>query len=1135
MGERMRTFDWASTPLGCPDQWPQSLKTCVRIMLTSRQPIWIGWGEQLIFMYNDAYRPIIGGRHPHALGQPTSVIWHEVWDVIGPMLTTAMRGDRGTYVEAQLLIMERNGYEEETYYTFSYSPVPDDAGNTGGIICANTDDTRRVIGERQTALLRDIAAKSSEARTAEDACRLAAKAIDENPRDVPLALVYLIDAGDPSRAVLTAVSGLYAQRASPAPWIVATDGAFFPEAVAQSEDATFRLLDLPSSFGASLAGRWRRPPTRAAVLPIAAQGDSHPAGVLIAGINPLRQIDDDYRRFLKLVASQISAGIGNAQAFDAQRERADALLALDRAKTAFFSNVSHEFRTPLTLLLAPAEEALTDQHTTTANRERLGIVHRNGLRLLKLVNSLLDFSRIEAGRMQAIYEPTDLAAYTAEVASSFRSAVERADLRLVVEGGALPEPVFIDRDMWEKVVLNLLSNAFKHTFEGEIRVTVDSDDHRARLVVRDSGVGIPSDQLARIFDRFHRVPNARSRTHEGTGIGLALVQELVKLQGGTIDVESTPGCGTAFTVAIPFGTAHLPPDRVTREPHREHDLERTVSVTATYVEEALRWLPTDTSAPDRDAAASPASADPVVQHPTVVVADDNGDMREYVTRLLRERGMRVVPVSNGAEALDAIRIARPNVVLSDVMMPELDGFQLLRAVRADQRVASVPFILLSARAGEEARVEGLHAGADDYLVKPFSAKELLSRVDSQVRRARDLAHERRRADDEQRLRVAIESERARFRSLFVQAPAAIAVLRGPDHVFEIANQAYLAMVGNRPVLGKPVHEAIPDLVGQGVYEAFDTVYETGRPFAASEFRAEFDADNDGVAEEHFYNFVCQPIRGSEDTVEALFFHAVEVTDLVRARREAERTRADAEEANRAKSDFLAAMSHELRTPLNAIAGHAELLDMGIHGPVTAGQHEALGRIQRSEAHLLSLINDILNFAKLEAGRVEYQLDDVRPWEVVQEVLTMVHPMLVGRQLTSEVRVSREVVARGDREKIKQIVLNLLSNAMKFTDAGGHIEIDTPRRATGDTPDGVVLLRVWDTGIGIPRDRQDIVFDPFVQIHRKLTHSTEGTGLGLAISRDLARGMGGDLRVRSTEGGGSAFTLSLQSAARAGND
>ncbi len=193
MGQRIRAHDWAATPLGPAERWPQSLKTAIRIMLTSRQPIWIGWGPELIFFYNDPYKSIIGGKHPLALGQPTAAVWREIWAEIGPMLATALAGDEGTYVEQQLLIMERNFYPEETYYTFSYSPVPTDDGSTGGIICANTDDTQRVLSERQLALLRDLAASTADARTWQEACERSALALGANRRDLPFALIYMAE------------------------------------------------------------------------------------------------------------------------------------------------------------------------------------------------------------------------------------------------------------------------------------------------------------------------------------------------------------------------------------------------------------------------------------------------------------------------------------------------------------------------------------------------------------------------------------------------------------------------------------------------------------------------------------------------------------------------------------------------------------------------------------------------------------------------------------------------------------------------------------------------------------------------------------------------------------------------------
>src|SRR5215510_8525491 len=383
-------------------------------------------------------------------------------------------------------------------------------------------------------------------------------------------------------------------------------------------------------------------------------------------------------------------------------------------------------------MLGPLEDELREN---PAARDRLEIAHHNSLRLLKLVNTLLDFSRIEAGRVEASYEPTDLAAHTAELASVFRSAVEKAGLRLVVDCPPLPEPVYVDREMWEKIVLNLLSNAFKFTFEGEIKVTLRRRDERVELSVSDTGVGIPEAELPKIFQRFHRVRGAKSRTHEGTGIGLALAQELARLHGGEIKARSREGEGSTFTVSVRTGAAHLPADRISAE----RQLSSTSLGALPFVEEATRWLPDEA-----DAGASSSEGDeptrafetadggrPAAGKPRVLVADDNADMRAYVRRLLGQR-YHVEVVPDGRAALEAVRSRPPDLVLTDVMMPGLDGFELLKELRADETARAIPVIMLSARAGEEARAEGLYAGADDYLIKPFSARELLARVGSQL-------------------------------------------------------------------------------------------------------------------------------------------------------------------------------------------------------------------------------------------------------------------------------------------------------------------------------------------------------------------------------------------------------------------
>src|SRR3954465_12411953 len=389
MGARMRAMDWAKTSLGPGEKGPQSLKTAARIMLTSRQAMFVWWGERLINLYNDAYRSILGGKHPAALGQPASVVWREIWDQVKPRAAAAMSGDEGTYDEALLLIMERNGYPEETYYTFSYSPVPNDQGGTGGILCANTDDTRRIVGERQLALLRELAAGTADARTFDEACTRGARALETNPYDLPFALIYLIDP-DRRRAVLAGTSGI--GRDHPAvPATADLDGDNpWPFAAVDRTHETL-LIDLPqASFGKLPSGAWGRPPGQAVAVPIAPSGQTGQAGILIAGLNPFRLFDDGDRGFLDLVSAQIAASIANAQAYEEERRRAEALAELDRAKTAFFSNVSHEFRTPLTLMLGPIGDLLSGAQGSVSakQREPLEVAHRNALRLLKLVNTL---------------------------------------------------------------------------------------------------------------------------------------------------------------------------------------------------------------------------------------------------------------------------------------------------------------------------------------------------------------------------------------------------------------------------------------------------------------------------------------------------------------------------------------------------------------------------------------------------------------------------------------------------------------------------------------------------------------------------------------------------------------------------
>ena len=705
MGRLIRAYDWSTTSLGPADAWPQSLRSVVSMLLPSKAQIILFWGPDFTVLYNDAYRPVFGAKHPDALGRRGQEAWSEIWDdMLHGLLADVVRTGEAFWASDLLFVLERHGFVEETYFDVSYDPVRVESGGVGGVYCIVTETTERVVSARRMALLKDLATQSTLARTTREACAIAMATLGHHPHDILFARVYLND---------------QLQASTP-------DAA---EALANAVPAVVHELSFVSPGGTA------------------------PSGRLVVGLNPRRPFDAAHQAFLHLVSHQLGTAIASAHAYEEEKRRAEALAEIDRAKTTFFSNVSHEFRTPLTLILGPIEDMLAEGQSDPRNRERIELVHRNSLRLLKLVNTLLDFARIEAGRVQASFEPTDLQALTTHLTSAFRSAIERVGMELVVDCHPLDQPVYVDHDLWEKVVLNLLSNAFKYTLQGRITVSLRRQGKAALLTVSDTGVGIPESELPRVFERFHRIENVQGRTHEGTGIGLALVRELVRLHGGTITVQSIVGRGSTFAVTLPFGMAHLPADHV----GAARPLTSTAMGASPYVEEALRWLPADL----RD---SPPASELVeeailpanrrygargtgARRDRVLIADDNADMRDYVAGLLQAE-YDVETVSDGAAALASARRQVPDLVLADVMMPSLDGFGLLKELRGAPALRTVPVLLLSARAGEEARVDGWAAGADDYLVKPFSARELVARVGTHLQMARI------RREGEERLREA---------------------------------------------------------------------------------------------------------------------------------------------------------------------------------------------------------------------------------------------------------------------------------------------------------------------------------------------------------------------------------------------
>ena len=1077
LGALIRAKDWSTTPLGPSDTWPQSLKTTLGIVLNSRYPMFVFWGQQLIKIYNDGYKPILGGKHPWALGQPAREVWPEIWPAIEPLVDRALSGDP-TWSDDLLLFMERNGFPEEVYFTFSYSPVPDESGGIGGMFCACTETTNEVLGERRLRTLRDLAAALAETTNEREACTHSAELLHANAADAPFVMIYLL--ADDGSATLAAQAGAAAGTAIVPIEIATGSEASWPVHEVIGSRSPRLVTSLHTRFTSIPPGPWPERPDSAMVLPLIDRSLDRAIGAIVLGVSARRPFDADYRGWFELVAGQVSASITSARAVEQERRRAQALADLDRAKTEFFSNVSHEFRTPLTLMLGPTEDALQSDEPALRG-EALEMVHRNQLRLLKLVNSLLDFSRLEAGRSETQREATDLAAFTTNLAGVFRAAVERAGLKLTVRCETLPAPVLIDREMWEKIIFNLASNAFKFTFEGAIDVGLSSTASHVVLTVRDTGTGIPADELPRVFEKFHRVSGARGRTFEGSGIGLALVHELVTLMGGTITVESELGRGSTFTVKLPHAALSPQPDA--------HAAASALVPTATrsggYLEEMLRTLPQ---------AEVPAVTPPATR-PLIVIADDNADMRGYITGLLSPT-CEVVAVTDGEAALAAIRTQPVDLVLSDVMMPRMNGFELLEQLRRDPQTRTLPVILVSARAGEEETVAGLHTGADDYLVKPFGARELIARVHARL----EIAAERRRREHE------LEASQARLRLVTDSLPALVSYVDNRQR-YQFNNRAYTDWFGHS---AEELHGShLADVLGPAAYEQVRPHVEAALAGRAVRFDSVLLYKDGGPRDVHV-----EYVPDIHDGVTRGFYALI--TDHS-ARHRAEQALRD---ADRRKDEFLAMLAHELRSPLAPIRSAAEVLRMG--EALAAPQQWAREVIERQTQHLTRLVDDQLDVSRITRGMVTIRREPVALDKVIHRSVETSRPMIDARhQLLSVTVPDQPIYVEGDLTRLVQVVANLLNNAAKYTEDNGRIWIAVHEA------DGMAEISVRDNGIGLSSELLPHIFDLFTQATRSLDRSQGGLGIGLTLVRHLVQLHGGTVGARSGgPGQGSEFIVRL---------
>ena len=692
LGRMFASYDWAAHPLGDPADWSPAKRAVVAVTLTSRFPTILWLGDSLYLLYNDAYIPVLGDKHPASFATPAVEVWWDVWDEVGPMLAGAVETGVATWSDDLLLMLVNDGRRQERYFTFTYGPIFGADGRVEGVFTPVTETTDRVLSERRLQTLNELSASLMDLQSVDGVLRVLVEVFATHHADLPfVALTH------PSLA------GTCVGTPNVADLVEAAPAAFFDGL------RGFRMVeDLRAAIPGVVERLGENCPEAAVVFPLDGAADDSGSGSLCLALSRYRPFDAQYRGFCRLVTDQVNVALANAAAYEAEQRRAEALAEIDRAKTRLLQNVSHELRTPLTLVAGSHEALLEDPGVTGDQRQQVEVADRATRRLRRLVDALLDVSRAADARLRVTAVPTDAGQLTEDVVAMFRSSIESAGLYCELRVGEIPPAVELDPEVWSRVLSNLVSNAFKFTSDGGITVEVAAGSETLDLVVSDSGTGIPADEQDRVFDRFHQVAGASSRTAEGAGIGLALVRDLIEGHGGTVTVESRVGEGSTFTVSLPLVTE-------TTVPASDHGaaVERSRSL----ADDAASWLP-DMQSAHRGGVS--------VSDRRVLVIEDNADMRAHLRRILESDGWEVDAVGDVITALG--RPEPPLLVVSDVMLPGIDGIELVRIMRAAPDLTDVPVIMLTARAGPGSAADGLAAGATDYLTKPFDAAELRARV-----------------------------------------------------------------------------------------------------------------------------------------------------------------------------------------------------------------------------------------------------------------------------------------------------------------------------------------------------------------------------------------------------------------------
>ncbi|RIB09615.1 hypothetical protein C2G38_2108167 [Gigaspora rosea] len=1219
----IKSYDWSLTPLGPMDSWDPLFKSAVDFCCQLKFPSRIVYGSDLITIYNQEHVSFEIKRnqevkHPFAMGKPIIETYPEYYELFKTSYEQMKSTRKGFFqYDGCVPLLHNDGYIGDSYFNFAMSPIFKTDGSFCAMLCVSFETTDRVLYIRRKKSLIDMEIRLNECfkdvESLENTCNIMVTALRGNDKDFPFALIYLVDNNKFS-------SGFRPHTAR----LVAT--TFNKEMCI--EDISNKLLETPETidlcknsdenYDEYVNIRWPtstathqflkcnswpihlvvkedksikvclKDGNHAILFPIKTLcgSDRSLSAILICGINPRLPLEDEYMKLFELVVNRFSLALTRSISRREEKKHLELLADLNRQKIKFFQNIGHELLNPLTLTLSPLEEAISSCTRESIIHSHLQTVQRNTRRLLKLVSTLLQYSNIEGGRYEPQFRETDIAKFTQELAANFNTIAKKLDLDYIIDipnpeefKKALGSNVYIDHEMFEAIFYNLCSNAFKNTWSGQIRVRLYIEhSNEIILEVSDTGVGISEINLSNLFQRFYRVNSQQSRSHEGTGIGLALVKELITIHGGDITVTSKVGQGTTFKCRFLSGYKHLPKNHVyhDKKENESYQEQQLYTKKQLYLEENLQWLQYNSPIINKEDQLdtklnSKSINDNNIAMPSettkhkILLVEDNADMRSYLNELLKKE-FDVCCAYDGRDAMNILsKLSKlPDLILSDVMMPNINGYELVKMIRSNIKTRSIPFILLTAKAYE---VSGLDYGADDYIIKPFKTRELMARIRTNINLSQlrnQLITQQCKEEEINQLLISISNNLLfglNLEETFSKVVKDIHKILQCDRVFVISYEPsnhYNSENKNQSLRGHTIIALSEDSNIKNKYENFE-IFEHSKFKTCQQKSLEYD-DPEGFKVNVLSNTYCvdfgkqtsmlsvrikvdnnnwgwikahRPPNSTWHDLEINLFQqvadqidvAISYAQLSKEKLIEESRIKSIKAADDKKNLILANVSHELRTPLGAIIG---ILSSFENENLSNRQKNMIKIMENSSDTVLSIVNNMLNSINLEEQKNILTNKSFELLNLFENTIERFDEKAGNKQIELILSYELDTLPRyvkSDPESLKQILINLLSNAIRYTEKGEIVMTLSlkSQHFTDDVKKVELLVELHDTGIGIsPEFMKKIWKDDILNINASKIEQQDGTGFGLMTCKQLVEINEGKIGVESQLGKGSKF-------------